>query len=47
MIKEYTQYSLLGHNTFGIEAKAAKFIEFSTEEELATLLERVWGLRCL
>ena len=43
MIKEYTQYSLLGHNTFGIEAKAAKFIEFSTEEELATLLEKGVG----
>ncbi len=43
MIKEYATYSLLGHNTFGIEANAAIFIEFSTEEELATLLEKGVG----
>ena len=40
MIKEYTSYSLLPHNTFGIDVKAKKYIEFSTEEELAALLER-------
>lgn len=40
MIKEYTSYSLLPHNTFGIDAKANRYIEFSTEEELAVLLRQ-------
>ena len=39
MIKEYISYPLLRHNTFGIDVKAARFVEFSSEEELATLLE--------
>lgn len=39
-MKEYSSYSLLKHNTFGIEAKAAKFVDFSSEEELAALLSK-------
>lgn len=39
MIKEYTSYSLLPHNTFGIDVKAEKYIDFSTEEELAVILK--------
>ena len=40
MIKEYTRYPLLAHNTFGIEAYAEKFIEYSSEEDLILLLSR-------
>lgn len=39
MIKEYDRYSLLPHNTFGIEAKAAHFVEFATEEALVSYLK--------
>ena len=38
MIKQYTGYSLLAHNTFGIEAKAAHFVEFTSVGELADYL---------
>ena len=34
MIKQLTTYSLLSHNTFGIEAKAAQFVEFNSVNEL-------------
>lgn len=38
MIERYSEYSLLPFNTFGIEAKAANFIEFESEEELSELV---------
>ena len=38
MIRQYTAYSLLAHNTFGIEAKAAHFVEFTSVGELADCL---------
>lgn len=38
MIRHFTDYSLLRHNTFGIEAKAADFYEYETAEELAKLV---------
>ena len=38
MINQYTGYSLLAHNTFGIEAKAAHFVEFTSVGELADYL---------
>lgn len=38
MIRQYSDYSLLKHNTFGIEAAAKNFVEFSTEDELAVFL---------
>ena len=38
MIKQYTGYSLLAHNTFGIEASAAHFVEFGSVAELRTFL---------
>ena len=38
MIKQYTGYSLLAHNTFGIEAKAANFVEFASVCELKEFL---------
>lgn len=31
-------YSLLNHNTFGIEARAARFLEYTSEEELLQLI---------
>ena len=38
MIEQYTRYSLLAHNTFGIEAKAAHFVEFGSQDELVAFL---------
>lgn len=38
MIKQFDSYSLLPHNTFGIEAKAAHFVEFSTVDALCGFL---------
>ena len=32
-MKDYKDYSLLNHNTFGIEAKCNRFIEFSSVDE--------------
>lgn len=38
MTRHYTSYSLLAHNTFGIEAKADEYYEYETEEELQSLI---------
>ena len=38
MIKKYPFYSLLSHNTFGIDATAAQFIEFQSESELTEII---------
>ncbi len=38
MFKHFNKYQLLPHNTFGIEAVAENFIEFSNEEELLDFL---------
>ncbi len=38
MIKQFNTYSLLPHNTFGIEAKAARFVEFSSVDELKAFI---------
>lgn len=38
MIKQFYTYSLLPHNTFGIEAKTAHFVEFATVDELRVFL---------
>lgn len=38
MIKQFETYSLLPHNTFGIEAKAARFVEFASVSELREFL---------
>lgn len=40
MINEYTQYSLFSHNTFGINANADTFLEYSSVEDLKQLLAR-------
>ncbi|WP_455671620.1 UDP-N-acetylmuramate dehydrogenase [Phocaeicola sp.] len=39
-MKEYTNYSLLPYNTFGIDVKAASFIEYSSVEDLKNILSR-------
>lgn len=38
MIKQYNEYSLLPHNTFGIEATAACFVDFSSVDEIREFL---------
>lgn len=38
MIREYNNYSLLPHNTFGIDVKAARFVEYDTVNDLRELL---------
>ena len=38
MIKQYTDISLLERNTFGIEAKAARLVEFSSVAALVDFL---------
>jgi UDP-N-acetylmuramate dehydrogenase len=37
MIKHHTDYSLLPHNTFGIDVKAAHFVEFSSVEDIKSI----------
>ncbi|WP_071145221.1 UDP-N-acetylmuramate dehydrogenase [Bacteroides ihuae] len=38
MIREYNNYSLLLHNTFGIDVKATRFVEYDTVDDLRELL---------
>lgn len=37
-MKEYSNYSLLGHNTFGIDVRAKMFVEFESKQELRAWL---------
>lgn len=37
-MKEYKNYSLLNHNTFGMDVEAKRFVEYDSEEELIGLL---------
>jgi len=47
-MKEYSNYSLINHNTFGIDAKAKTFLEYeSTEELLDTVIPIVGSERTL
>lgn len=39
MIKEKYEYSLRNHNTFGIEARADRFVEYTTVNDLKRLLD--------
>ena len=42
-MKDIQHYSLLSHNTFGIDAKCSRFVEFSTDDEarlVATMLRQ-------
>lgn len=38
MIHQYTDYALLPHNTFGMDVKAASFIEYTTVADLCHIL---------
>ena len=38
MLQRFTSYSLLQHNTFGIDAVASSFIDFSSEDELMSFV---------
>lgn len=37
-MKDFSDYSLLAHNTFGIDARCRRFVEYDTEAELLRLL---------
>lgn len=36
-MKDYSNYSLLGNNTFGINAKCRRFVEYASTEEARQL----------
>ena len=38
---EYNNYSLLSHNTFGIDVKADRFVEYNSVEELKSVLKDI------
>lgn len=40
VMKDFKDYSLLGHNTFGIDNKCARFVEFSTIDELQSFVRK-------
>lgn len=42
-MKEFHDYSLLSHNTFGIDARCARFVEYATPEELREVLADLRG----
>lgn len=47
MIKHHTDYSLLPHNTFGIDVKAAHFVEFSSIEDIKSIAGKLCDTRHL
>lgn|SRR5574344_176666 len=40
-MKKQSDYSLLNHNTFGIDVYCREFLEFSTEKDLADISDRI------
>ncbi len=42
-MRESFSYSLLPHNTFGIEARCARFVEYNSVDELRTVLPTLHG----
>jgi UDP-N-acetylmuramate dehydrogenase len=42
-MKEYKDYSLLNHNTFGMDVKAKRYVEYDSEEELQALISTLEG----
>ena len=42
-MKEYKDYSLLNHNTFGMDVFAKRFVEYDNEEELKALIPTLSG----
>lgn len=47
MINQFNKYSLLPHNTFGIEAIAERFVEFSSVDEIIAFLGNGYNGRSL
>ena len=47
MINQFNKYPLLSHNTFGIEAIAEQFVEFSSVDELQSVLDKGFNGRSL
>ena len=41
MIDRFSSYSLLPHNTFGMDVKAAQFIEFTTVEDVISIAKEL------
>ena len=42
-MREYNDYSLLGHNTFGMDVKTKRFVEYDSEEELQAMIPTLSG----
>ncbi|MBR1666973.1 MAG: UDP-N-acetylmuramate dehydrogenase [Bacteroidaceae bacterium] len=42
-MKDYSNYSLLKHNTFGMDVKAKRYVEYNSEEELQQLILTLEG----
>ena len=42
-MKEYKDYSLLIHNTFGMDVIAERYVEYDNEEELCALIPTLQG----
>ena len=40
-MKTYTDYSLLSHNTFGMDVRASRFVEYESEAELQQLVTQL------
>ena len=38
-MKEYNDYSLLNHNTFGMDVRAKRYVEYDSERELQALIQ--------
>ena len=43
-MKDYSNYSLLNHNTFGMDVKAKRYVEYDSEDELKTLIPGLSGV---
>ena len=46
-MKDIRDYSLLDHNTFGFDVKCSRYVEFSTVEELKTVIPEIRDNSCL
>lgn len=42
-MKEYKNYSLLIHNTFGMDVKAERYVEYDSEKDLRMLIPTLKG----
>ena len=47
MIRHFASYSLLPHNTFGMDVKAAHFVEFSDVEDALRIASELGDMRHL